>query len=138
LPEEREMTSPKCPFQAPIITGEFGCRHARQVTVRNAPQVHCAEPSALARCRAVYAQLKAIGLPALDAVDDLALTPHSTYLKVQCGGLLGLEALTDQAQVNDLDALLNATLGAAEIAGAIDWAALVPAIQGYRVRRRRG
>ena len=73
------MPEPTRPFQAPLIGGTFGCKFARSVTARNAPQVHCRSRQALHRSRQVYEGLKSVGLDTFGVEDDPAVTSHSTY-----------------------------------------------------------
>jgi len=136
------MPAPKCPFQNPLITGDFGCSLANPVTVRNTPQIHCGSEAALAVCTRVQDHLKMVGLPAFDMEDDLAATPHSVYQKIQYGGLLGLQASLsppprDAERVEDIHALIDAVTEGGKSTEEIDYAGLVPAMQSRTSRRRR-
>ena len=132
------MPDPKCPFQLPVINGTFGCKLAQAVTVRNAPQIHCRSDPALERCRRVYDRLKSVGLAVFGAEDDPAKTPHGTYLKIQCGGLLGLQAdVAPGNAVTDIDALLEtATEGGTRIDD-LPYSDLTQSMLGYKPPRRR-
>lgn len=136
------MPAPKCPFQQPIITRDFACHLAQAVTVRNAPQIHCRSEQALTVCRTVYERLKAVGLPAFGMTDDLTNTPHNIYVKIQCGGLLGLQALRgappEQAgTIADIHALIQAATRAGSDSDAPDYPDLVPFMQAHQSSRRR-
>ena len=133
------MPAPKCPFQTPIISKEFSCSLGQPVTARNTPQIHCRSEAALSLCRRVYDHLKAVGLTALGMEDDLATTPHNGYLKVQMGGLLGLQDLCGGAEggIADLSKLIaKATADGARI-DALPYSELVPRIQAQQSKRRR-
>ena len=137
------MSAPKCPFQTPIIAEEFACHLGKGVTVRNTPQVHCQSEQALERCRKVYGHLKAVALPALGMVDDLTSTPHNIYLKNQCGGLLGLQALADRTsdqpgKIADIHAVVEAATRGGEQTDTLAYAELIPFIESHRTKRRRG
>jgi hypothetical protein len=136
------VPAPTCPFQQPIITQDFACSLAQAVTVRNAPQIHCRSEQALAVCQAVYERLKAVGLPAFGMSDDLTHTPHNIYLKIQCGGLLGLQARhgtpPEQAgTIADVHALIQAATCSGSDTDAPDYLALVPSMQAHQSSRRR-
>ncbi|MCG6867268.1 MAG: hypothetical protein LJE91_00630 [Gammaproteobacteria bacterium] len=136
------MPAPKCPFQNPLITGEFGCSLANPVTVRNTPQIHCGSETALEVCDRVHEHLKSAGLPAFGMADDLATTPHNIYQKIQYGGLLGLQASLgpsppDAAGVADVHDLIDTATEGGRRTDEIDYAALVPAMQSRAARRRR-
>jgi hypothetical protein len=132
------MADSKCPFQLPVINGSFGCRLAQPVTVRNAPQIQCRSDTALERCRLVYDRLKSAGLAAFGVADDPGTTPHSTYLKIQCGGLLGLQAgVAPGNAVTDIDALLETvTEGGARIDD-LPYSELTQSMLTYKPPRRR-
>lgn len=137
------MPAPKCPFQQPLITAEFACHLAESVTVRNAPQIHCRSEQALALCQTVYAHLKAVGLPGFGMADDLVSTPHSVYIKIQCGGLLGLQALSGirpdrEGTIADIHALIQAATRTGSDPDAPDYQKLLPFMQAHPSRRRRG
>jgi len=136
------VPAPKCPFQTPIIAEDFACRLAKAVTVRNTPQVHCQSEAALALCQRVYYHFKAVGLPALGMEDDLTSTPHNIYLKIQCGGLLGLQARSgvapaQEGRIADVRALVEAATRDGEQADTLAYAELVPYMQAQQTRRRR-
>lgn len=137
------MPAPKCPFQTPIIAEDFACRLAKAVTARNTPQVHCQSDAPLAVCRQVYDHFKAVGLPAFGMEDDLTSTPHNIYLKIQCGGLLGLQAqrgvaADQEGRIADIRALVEAATRDGEQVDALAYAELVSYMQGQQTRRRRG
>ena len=136
------MSAPKCPFQTPIIAKDFACRLGQDVTVRNTPQVHCQSAQALQRCRKVYDHLKAVALPALGMEDDLASTPHNVYLKIQYGGLLGLQAMvgatTDQpGKIADIHAVIEAVTRGGDQTNNIAYSELISLIETQQIRRRR-
>ncbi len=134
------MPAPKCPFQTPIISNDFACSLGQPVTARNTPQIHCRSERALASCQRVYEHLKAVGLPALGMEDDLATTPHNVYLKVQMGGLLGLQAMNGgeaEGRIADLSELIaSATADGARIDD-LPYPELVPRILAQQSKRRR-
>ncbi len=133
------MPEPTCPFQAPLISGAFGCKLARSVTARNAPQVHCRSGPALGRCRQVYEELKSVGLDAFGVEDDPAVTPHSTYMKIQCGGLLGLQERVDPDQpITDINALLDSATENGTRSHDLPYSELAESIVSYKPPRRRG
>jgi len=84
------MIDCKCSFATTLITEEYSCEMAQLVTRRAGPDIACSTEQGSDRCQQVYADLKAIGLPAFGAEDDLLKTPASVYGKIQYGGLLGL------------------------------------------------
>jgi hypothetical protein len=139
-PEER-MDDLQCPFSQALLPGDFGCRHARVVTRREGPAVACDDPLSHARCGEVLTRLKQTGLPALGHEDDLTQLPHGIAMKVQMGGLLGLQRLLDPGvealAVTDVGTVVE---GAVVRQGGVDgvpWADLVADMSGFQLKRRR-
>jgi len=84
------MNDSKCSFVATLIKNDFACEKGHLVTRRAGPDISCGLASASVNCMKLFEQLKVVGLPALNAEDDLLKTPHSVFAKIQFGGLLGL------------------------------------------------
>lgn len=100
----------RCPFAAPLTVGRAACTHALEVVRRGGAEFDCASPGPHARCRALFDRLKAVGLAAFGAEDDLTTLPHSVLVKVQTGGLAGLARLLGDdpaAPIADIDALVE-------------------------------
>lgn len=136
------MDELKCPFSAPLITHQFGCHNAVEVTRRGGPDIACTDGRAAQRCEALFAQLKAAALPAFGVEDDLLTMPHSVLVKIQHGGPLGLQRLLDGIggaagdRVEDLDRLIAAA--EARFSSALPVDAVVPDITAFKPRARRG
>ena len=136
------MPAPKCPFQNPIIVGDCGCRLSRSVTVRNTPQIHCQSDQALETCNRLYAHLKEAGLAAFDMQDDLTTTPHGVYMKIQYGGLLGLQNLTDvvpdgNTAIADIHDLVTRVTENGTRIDELDYQTLSSVMKQQRLKRRR-
>jgi hypothetical protein len=135
------MESLKCAFAAPLITRQFGCRHAQEVTRRGGPDIACQSPDSHQRCALLFDTLKAAALPAMGHVDDLNVTPASVYTKIQYGGLLGLQRQLDQAstiaaRIDDIDALAARLVAAYPDPANLPCQAAVADITAFKLRRR--
>ena len=84
------MIDCKCSFASTMIREDYACEKARMVTRRAGPDISCTSVQASDRCSVLLEKFKEAGLEAFDAKDDLLETPHSVYVKIQFGGLLGL------------------------------------------------
>jgi hypothetical protein len=128
----------KCPFAAPITSGAAACRHALQVVRRGGSEYDCQLPAAHHRCCAARARLKAVGLKAFDVADDLTSMPHSVLVKIQSGGLAGVQRLLaeESGPIADVDALLeraSARFGGPE---QVPFEQLGPDMVGCKIERR--
>ena len=131
------MPEHKCPFSTPLVTHQFGCAHAQEVVRRGGAEIDCTDAAAWTRCERVFQQLKAAALPAFGVEDDLLSMPHSVRVKIQCGGLLGVQRLlTGPAnRVEDINQLLTAA--ETRFGMTLPTAELTSDITAYQPRARR-
>jgi hypothetical protein len=130
----------KCPFNAPLLSEVFACSRSRAVTRRGGPDVACSDAAAQARCQNLHVRLKAAVLSALGLDDDPLTTPHSTMVRIQCGGLLGLHRLagTGAERIEDIDALVRETLEHYGGYEAVPVEDVAGDVEAYRIRKKRG
>jgi len=131
-----------CPFSATLVKNDFGCKLAGQVIRRGGTEFVCHTGAAHARCRRLFDQLKAVALPAFGVEDDLNRMPQSVLVKVQFGGLLGLQRRLTAVErtdggIEDIDALLETALARYRSIEAIPCDRLVGDITGHKLSRRR-
>lgn len=134
------MQEPKCPFSAPLITHHFGCALAKEVIHRGGTEIACTQDGAQRRCAGLFERLKTAALPAFGVEDDLLSMPHSVLVKIQYGGLLGLQRLLPNAaeRVDNIDALLQQATTQWGSIEAIACDSLIPDITAFKPRSRRG
>jgi len=127
----------RCPFAATLLRKDFGCDRAIEVVRRGGPEIGCTDALACQRCERLFDALKAVALPALGHEDDLATTPHSVFVKIQFGGLLGLQRLLgrEAPEIENVRILVEESEQAGGRPEAM--AAVVSDIEVWRPRRRR-
>ncbi len=135
------MQEYKCPFSAPLITRQFGCAHAEEVIHRGGAEINCTQAAAQSRCQQLFQCFKQAALPAFGVEDDLLSMPHSVLVKVQYGGLLGLQRLLRAEsqvaeRVDDIQALI--TEAQLRYGDAVPCTSLVDDITACKPRARRG
>jgi hypothetical protein len=135
------MEEYKCAFSNTLITGQFGCDKAEQVTRRGGPDIACTSDAAHQRCEKLFQQMKAAALPAFGVEDDLLSMPHSVLVKIQHGGLLGLQRLLESGTagsgaVQNVHALVDQAVEKYNHLDAIPFPALVQDMTTYKLRRR--
>lgn len=136
------MEEYKCAFSNTLVTSLFGCEKAEQVTRRGGPDVVCASDEAHQQCEKLYERMKQAALPAFGVEDDLLSMPHSVLMKIQFGGLLGLQRLqgygTDEsAVVRNIHGLVGRAIGKHGGLDAIPCQAFVEDMTSYKLKRRR-
>ena len=131
-------TDLKCVFAGPQISELFACSQGRQVVRRGGAEIACGSEPAQRRCTQLYESLKAGALAHLDLQDDLLAIPHSLLLKVQYGGLLGLQQLIGEEgeSVADIHALVDRLQQHYGDLEQIPCADVAPVIAAYKSRRR--
>ena len=136
------MEEHKCAFSNTLATGQFDCEKAEQVTRRGGPDVVCASDRAHQECEKLFQRMKQAALPAFGVEDDLLSMPHSVLVKIQFGGLLGLQRLqgngTDEsAVVKNIHGLVGQAVGKHGGLDAIPCQAFVEDMTSYKLKRRR-
>jgi hypothetical protein len=130
-----------CAFSNTLVTNQFGCEKAEQVARRGGPDIACTSEAAYRRCEKLFRQMKSAALPAFGVEDDPLSMPHSVSVKIQHGGLLGLQRLLDpdaagSAGVRNVHALVEQALGKYNGIDAIPFPALVQDMTSYKLKRR--
>lgn len=136
------MADLHCPFSAPVVKKDAGCACAQEVIRRGGAEVACQDEAAHKRCNELYLRIKAESLALMGAEDDLLTLPHSVLVKVQYGGLAGLQSLLD-TQADATEQIKNITGLVAEVKDKFNglenlpFAAISQAVMDFRVSRRR-
>ena len=132
----------KCAFSQTLIGGQFACAHAEPVVRRGGAEIACRWADASQRCTSLMQCLKDAALPAFGVEDDLLSMPHSVLVKIQFGGLLGLQRLqgdgTDEsAAIKNIHGLVSQAIGKHGSLDAIPCQAFVEDMTSYQLKRRR-
>lgn len=137
---EHFMEEYKCAFNATLLSDHFACPQGERVARRAGPDTACRAHASHERCAALFARLRQAAVPAFGCEDDLLSMPHSVLVKIQFGGLAGLQRLVtgaDESVVTDIDGLVAraaAKFGAIE---SVPCDELVEDMTTYLLRRRR-
>jgi hypothetical protein len=136
------MDDPICPFSATLVTEDFGCVNAAGIVRRGGAEIACTSDAAHARCHRLFQKLKEAALPAFGVADDLLQMPHSVQVKIQYGGLLGLQRIASPAVepasvVKDIDQLVASVAQRFSTLDDIPFSELCDDMTGYRLPRRR-
>jgi len=135
------MKNDACAFAITQIANEFSCVHGELVTRRAGPDIACHSSDMREECRFVHEQLKIVGLADFDFEDDLTQVPHGIWMKIQYGGLQGLQkevGLTDDlVPVENISAVIMAAHTEYEELSNIPYQSLVPAMRAHKTKRRK-
>jgi len=138
------MIGDACVFALTQISNDFTCEYGNLVARRAGPDIACQSEKHQQQCLCVYEQLKKVGLDAFDYEDDLLQVPHGVWVKIQFGGLLGmqktLQGSDKNCAENKIDNITNVIQTAQAQYEAIElfpYESVVPDMQEYSTRRRR-
>jgi len=131
-----------CPFSATLVRDVFGCIHAEPVIRRGGTEFSCRERAVHTHCQQLFGALKQAALPAFDVEDDPTRTPHSVLVKIQFGGLLGLQRIAldnppAADRVADIQALVGDAVSRFGTIQGIPCGQLAEDMRGYTLSRRR-
>ena len=152
----RDAMAPRpCAFEKAVLAGACACSLAARRAIAEREAVACGSPPAREQCAALCALLRQNSAFALKLTQVDAPLPHAKEMKLQCGGLQGVQrVLADAAAVIPASAKL--TLGAqglpsvADVCGLVEaaqeqfgglqnlpYSAVVQSVVAYQIRRRR-
>ena len=136
------MSDLLCPFMAPLVKKDFACKHANEVIRRGGAEIACQQMTSHTVCIQLHNQIKLAALAAMDLEDDLLSLPHNVLVKIQYGGLLGLQALAQPElkqveKVEDIDALVRQAEKTFDHVSNIPLETISETIIDFKVQRRR-
>jgi hypothetical protein len=106
-----EMIERPCTFEKAILAGCVECKCMERVQIAERESVTCMNQASLSRCTSLHVHLRHSFAFALKNVREDAALSHAQEMRVQCGGLLGLQnVLNDGTEVDNVDALLDSIL----------------------------
>lgn len=106
-----EVIERPCTFEKAVLARCVACNRSKRIQIAEREAVTCQNPASLTRCTSLHDQLRHNFSFALGVVRGDTPLPHAQEMRVQCGGLKGLQSvLNDSAEVDDVDALLDDVL----------------------------
>ena len=129
-----------CPFSAPIVKQDFACKHAQEIIRRGGSEIACQQSDAHDICMALHVAIKTSALQAMELEDDLLSLPHNVLVKIQYGGLIGLQHLMSDTQddtVGDISSLASEVKSRFNAPENIPMDAVNQAIIDFKTQRRR-
>lgn len=103
-----ELHSRSCPFAKTLLTAGAGCAMAVKRNIAERELVVCNSEQAHERCIAFRDLLRSNFTFALGKLHIDGPLPHAKEMRMQCGGMKGLQFVLDETdEVHDIDALLK-------------------------------
>ncbi len=103
-----------CPYEKAILTNHGACSQARKFCIAEREGVQCASDPAQATCLELLERLRQQARFALKSIETSSALPHAKALRIQVGGLRGIQAaLTPDEPAPTFIADIRATIEAA-------------------------
>lgn len=102
-----------CPYSATLAQkSDFACPNADEVIRRGGSEYVCLQSASHEICSDVHNKVKQAYLDSQGLEDDLLNVPHSTYVKIQFGCVLGLHAALgrEDAKIENIGSLITDTI----------------------------
>ena len=138
----KDVNDAPCVFAKAILRRCCNCSRAQKLFLAEREAVACKSPGARQRCAEVLAQLHEKAIFALRLPHAETVLPHGKELKVQCGGMLGLQQalLPDQSDsltVEDINGLLENALKDYGRVESLPYSEVVKGITSFQPRNKR-
>lgn len=100
-----------CPFGKALFSGCVACSQAGRMNLAERELIVCSQAALQSRCTRMHDALRHNFGFAIHTLHDEAPIPHAQEMRIQCGGLRGLQdVLSGDAGVKDVDELMGAAL----------------------------
>jgi hypothetical protein len=135
-----------CVFEKALLVSCAACPLAHRHALAERETLACTDADALARCLTFYRLLRESSTFALKLVDQAERIPHAIEMKLQCGGLRGLqESLEGRVDVIDsglprgrpeVQGLLQRALERHDSLAELPYSRIIQGIAAWRGRKR--
>jgi hypothetical protein len=130
-----------CPFEKAVLSSRCGCVHFQRLNIAEREAAACQSPMAQARCTQLldyFYQNAQFALKLSHLGHQLA---HSKAMKLQCGGLVGLQSVlqfpsSGTFQVENIDALITHALNIFDKLEQLPYQKIIKFINHYQVRSK--
>ena len=126
-----------CPFEKALLANCGACSLSARMNIAEREAVACLDAAARDACATLLGLMRRNSAFALHlALSDAPLT-HAQEMKVQCGGLAGLQrSLTSKEAIGDIHALVQAARRAHADLASLPYAKIVQSVAAWQTRRR--
>lgn len=128
-----------CPYNATLAQkSNFSCPNADEVIRRGGAEYVCLQSDSYKICSEVHSKVKAAYLSSEGLEDDLLTVPHSTFVKIQFGCILGLSSTLgqDTSDVEDMGALITGAVKHYKNIDDFPFGVLNETIAAYKLQKR--
>lgn len=137
----REVNERFCAFEKAVLTNQCGCSQAEKFCIAEREGVHCMSDPGQEACLEILDMLREQARFALRGTEETrTLLPHGKAIRVQVGGMRGIQALLENGeaseQINDIYTTLLAAIEEFSSLDALPFDKIMPHIAAYQGRTR--
>jgi hypothetical protein len=137
----REVNEVYCAFEKSVLTNECRCSQAERFCIAEREGVHCRSRAGQARCLKWLELLREQARFALRTDEERRLLPHGKAIRLQVGGMRGLQKVLapeagPSATIEDVDGLLAAAEQRFSTLDALPYSDIMREVAAYQVRKR--
>ena len=128
-----------CPYSAILVQkSNFLCPNADEVIRRGGSEYVCLQSDSHDYCCEVHNRVKEAYLDSQGLEDDLLSLPHSTFVKIQFGCILGLQSALerDAGKIENIGALIADVLDHYKNIDDFPFGAINETISAYKLQKR--
>jgi hypothetical protein len=135
----RSANPQPCTFGKAILAACCKCPLVEKHYVAERETIACADEAARAACFSLHEQLRHNSAFAIKQIHDDGPITHAQEMKLQCGGLQGLQRVVDgRDAVDDVYALVGAALVKFGNLEMLPYVQIVQSVASYKIRKRHG
>ena len=136
------LNATPCPFKKALFSTLCACSRSERLYIGDREAIACRDPQAQQRCLLLTQRLRAAAQFALKVTTVRGELPHRKRMKVETGGLLGLQAVVAPEtqrpeRVADVYALLDQAQTRFERLDALPYARIIREMAQFEPRRPR-
>jgi len=137
----RSINERFCPYEKSILTNSCKCSRAKRFCIAEREGVGCGSDAAQSRCLELLDLLRRHARFALKATDERAALPHAQAMRIQVGGLRGLQAVLMPgepipAKIQDIYDTIDRALERFGTLADLPFQAIIQQIAAYKGRGR--
>ncbi len=126
-----------CPFEKAILCGCCRCSLAAKHNIAEREAVSCNFMPSLELCLKLHHLLREKALFSLKLTHLQEKLPHGKEMKIQCGGLVGLEkAISGLEEVADISILVSKAIHVFGELEALPYSEIVQSVSSFAIRQR--
>lgn len=130
-----------CVFEKAILTLQCGCSESEKLNIAEREATHCRSDAAQAQCALFLDTLKKHARFALKLTDHTTVLPHGKAIKIQVGGLRGLQQVLNPGQdpvlpIKDVTGLITQAIETYEDLEKLPFSTIMQQVAAYQGRKR--